>query len=280
MRGRSVAPATISSKPVTCMGAKGERMPDGSILRHQENPRGLPSMEERLIVALDVPTIKEASAIVDELSDTVSFFKIGLWLAFAEGVDGLIKKIISSGKQVFLDAKMFDIGKTVEEGIARAADRGVSFVTVHGDWQIIQSAVKGKRGSNIKIFSITVLTSLDTETLKTMGYALNAEQLVHLRVTEALKHGCDGIIASAHDNPDNIRSVAGNDKLLIATPGIRGVDDPIYDHRRSASARAAIAQGADYLVVGRPIISHFDKAARAKKIIDEMKEGERDRRNH
>ena len=128
-------------------------MPDGLMLRKRSNPRNLPNnMAERLIVALDVPTIGEARRLVEKLDGTVSFFKIGLWLAFAEGVDHLIKDLIGAGKKVFLDAKMFDIGKTVEEGVARAADRGVSFVTVHGDSQIIQSAVKGKRGQDIKIF--------------------------------------------------------------------------------------------------------------------------------
>jgi orotidine-5'-phosphate decarboxylase len=268
--------ATKSSPQVTSMGAKGERMPDDSILRQPQNPRDLPKdMADRLIVALDVPTIREAENIVSQLSGTVSFFKIGLWLAFAEGVDALIKDIIGSGKKVFLDAKMFDIGKTVEEGVARAADRGVSFVTVHGDWQIIESAVRGKRGSDIKIFSITVLTSLDDATLNSMGYRLTAQELVHLRVSQALKYGCDGVIASAFDDPDKIRRVAGDEKLLIATPGIRGPDDHADDHLRTADAATAIEQGADYLVVGRPVIGHKDDpASRAKKIIAEMREGD------
>jgi len=240
------------------------------------NPRGLPTdMAERLIVALDVPTITEARTFVETLDPAVSFFKIGLWLAFAEGVDGLIRDLIGAGKKVFLDAKMFDIGKTVEEGVARAADRGVSFVTIHGDWQIIESAVKGKRGRDMKIFSITVLTSLSSENLKDMGYALNAQQLVNLRVKQAIKYGCDGIIASAHDDPDAIRRVAGNDSLLIATPGIRSEDEPTDDHQRHATPQAAIMRGADYLVVGRPILLHPKPLDKARQIIGEMKEGER-----
>jgi len=249
-------------------------MPDGMLVRQTDNPRGLPQdMAERLIVALDVPTIREARDIVAQLDGKVSFFKIGLWLAFAEGVDGLIKDIIGSGKKVFLDAKMFDIGQTVEEGVARAADRGVSFVTVHGDWQIIESAVKGKRGRPIKIFSITVLTSLNDENLRDMGYRLNAQELVHLRVTEAIKHGCDGIIASAHDDPDEIRKVAGTDKLLIATPGIRSEGEPADDHQRRATPAQAIERGADYLVVGRPIIARPNPRTEAERIIREMNEG-------
>jgi orotidine-5'-phosphate decarboxylase len=258
--------------------AREKNMPDGIVLARSQNPRGLPAdMADRLIVALDVPTIREAERLVDQLGDVVSFFKIGLWLAFAEGVDGLIEKLIKSRKKVFLDAKMFDIGRTVEEGVARAADRGVSFVTVHGDGQIIASAVKGKRGHDVKIFSITVLTSLSDANLWEMGYRLNAQELVNLRVREAIKYGCDGIIASAHDEPDKIRAVAGSDKLLIATPGIRSAGDAPDDHQRRATPAQAIARGADYLVVGRPIIGRPDPVANARKIIAEMTEGDRRR---
>jgi len=253
-------------------------MPGKTTLPETGNPRGLPSaMADRLIVALDVPTLRQAADIVATLDGTVSFFKIGLWLAFAEGIDGLLKSIIGAGKKVFLDTKMYDIGKTVEEGVARAADRGVSFVTVHGDRQIMEAAVKGKRGRDIKIFAITVLTSLDDAALKAMGYAMTAEQLIRLRVSQALACGCDGVIASAHDHPDTMRKVGGSENLLIATPGIRGADDPVDDHRRAADAASAIERGADYLVVGRPIIAHADPGARARKIIAEMQEGQRRR---
>ncbi|HUC19449.1 MAG TPA: orotidine-5'-phosphate decarboxylase [Acetobacteraceae bacterium] len=254
-------------------------MPDGFSYQTMDRPRSLPSdMAQRLIVALDVPSIHEAEKLVGKLDGTVSFFKIGLWLAFAEGVDSLIKQLIESGKKVFLDAKMFDIGQTVEEGVARAADRGVSFVTVHGDGRIIESAVRGKRRRDIKIFSITVLTSLSDSDLREMGYGVTAKELVHLRVRQAIRFGCDGIIASADDNPDEIRSMAGNDKLLIATPGIRDSDEPADDHQRRASARDAINRGADYLVVGRPIIKNPDPTDRAKHIIKEMWEGEKARK--
>src|SRR5271170_6387099 len=201
-------------------------MPADPLAHAATNSRNLPSdMADRLIVALDVPTIGQAEALVDALDGVVTFFKIGLWLAFAAGVDGLIKRLIDSRKQVFLDAKMYDIGKTVEEGVARAADRGVSFVTVHGDRRIMQAAVKGKRGRGLKIFAVSVLTSLDDTALRSMGYGVSAQELVQLRVRDAVASGCDGVIASAHDNPDNIRRLAGDEELLIATPGIRGPDD-------------------------------------------------------
>src|SRR6185312_4894951 len=253
-------------------------MPGKTTLPETGNPRGLPSaMADRLIVALDVPTLRQAADIVATLDGTVSFFKIGLWLAFAEGIDGLLKSIIGAGKRVFLDAKMYDIGKTVEEGVARAADRGVSFVTVHGDARIVESAMKGKRGSGLKIFAVTVLTSLDDAALQSMGYALSAEELIRLRVADTVRHGCDGIIASAHDNPDSIRQRANAERLLIATPGIRWPNDAMDDHRRSADAASAIAHGADYLVVGRPIVGHPDHAERARSIVAQMQEGARRR---
>jgi len=240
--------------------------------------RDLPAaMADRLIAAVDVPTIAQARALIEQLDGTVSFFKIGLWLAFAPGVDGLIHDLVTSGKRVFLDAKMYDIGKTVEEGVARAADRGVSMLTVHGDARIMESAVKGKRGANLKIMAVTVLTSLSDADLRDMGYALDAEALVRLRVKHAVQYGCDGIIASAHDNPDGIRAAAAAPGLLIATPGIRGADDPGDDHARMATPADAIARGADYLVVGRPIVAHPNPAERAHAIVAQMEEGARRR---
>jgi orotidine-5'-phosphate decarboxylase len=230
-------------------------------------------MAERLIVALDLPTIAAAREMASRLDGVVSYFKIGLWLAFAEGVDGLLHSLISSGKKVFLDAKMHDIGQTVQEGVARAADRGVSLVTVHGEPQVMAAAVKGKGASPLKIFAISVLTSLDDANLAEMGYALTAQRLVHLRAKQAVQSGCDGLIASAADDPNELRRIAGSDRLLIGTPGIRGAEDRTDDHARLSTPRAAIERGSDYLVVGRPIIAHADPAARARAIIAEMEAG-------
>jgi len=239
-------------------------------------PRALPDkMADRLIVALDLPTIAGAREMAERLDGVVSFFKIGLWLAFAEGVDGLLHALISGGKRVFLDAKLHDIGQTVEEGVARVADRGVTLVTVHGEPQVMRAAVKGKRGSDLKIFAISVLTSLDDAALKQMGYALPARELVHLRAKQAVECGCDGLIASAADDPNELRRIAGSERLLIGTPGIRGAEDSTDDHARLATPKAAIERGSDYLVVGRPIIAHADPAARARQIIAEMATGGR-----
>jgi orotidine-5'-phosphate decarboxylase len=251
-------------------------MPEPPPSSRASGARGLPAaMAERLIVALDVPTVAQAADLVARLDGTVSFFKVGLWLAFAEGIDGLLKGLLGAGRKVFLDAKMFDIGKTVEEGVARAADRGVSLVTVHGDRQIVEAAVRGKRGREIKVFAITALTSLSDESLAEMGYRLGAEELVRLRVREAARCGCDGVIASARDDPDALRRVAGTDRLLIATPGIRPAGNAADDHQRMATPREAILMGADYLVVGRPVVATPDPAASARRIIAEMEESER-----
>jgi orotidine-5'-phosphate decarboxylase len=244
-------------------------MPDGVVPR--DMPRDLPGdMKDRLIVALDVPTIAAARDLAERLDGVVSFFKVGLWLTFAEGVDGLLGDLIASGKRVFLDAKMHDIGQTVEEGVARAADRGVTLVTVHGEPQVMRAAVKGKGGSPLKIFAISVLTSLDDTALKEMGYALTARELIHMRAKQAVQFGCDGLIASAADDPNELRRIAGSERLLIGTPGIRGDEDATDDHARLATPRAAIERGSDYLIVGRPIIAHADPAARARAIVAEM----------
>jgi orotidine-5'-phosphate decarboxylase len=246
-------------------------MPAGQQPRQPNNPRNLPAdMAERLIVALDFPTIRQARELTEKLDGTVSFFKIGLWLAFAEGVDDLLRHLIGSGKKLFLDTKMFDIGQTVEEGVARAADRGVSFVTVHGERQIVASAVRGKRGSDIKVFAVTVLTNLSDADLRDMGYRLTAKELIALRVGQAVELGCDGIIASAHDDPDEIRRIARAGQLLIATPGIRPAGEAADDHQRKATPGEAIMRGADYLVVGRPVIGRPDPVASARRIIEAM----------
>ena len=236
------------------------------------------NMAERLIVALDLPDANQAREFTERLDGVVSFYKIGLWLLFADGTDKLIDDLIKDGKNVFLDYKMFDIGETVKQGVARAVDRGVKFVTVHGDPEIMKSAVEGKGLSDYtKIFSITVLTSLNDAALKEMGYALSVRELIELRVRTSIECGCDGIIASPDDRPDEIRRLVQNDHLLIATPGIRPAGQSVDDHKRHATPQAAIANGADYLVVGRPIIKAEEPAKSAREIIREMEMGQRQR---
>jgi orotidine-5'-phosphate decarboxylase len=236
-------------------------------------------MSERLIVALDVADAGKAREIVAELDGIVSFFKIGMWLFFKKETDALIDDLAARGKQVFLDTKMYDIGETVKRGVAGAAMRGVSIVTVHGDDAIMKAAMEGKGDSDLKIFAITVLTSLDDAALHDMGYRLSAEALIALRVRQAAECGCDGIIASAHDDPDALRRNAGDggERLLIGTPGVRRATDNTNEHRRFADPATAIAKGADYLIVGRPILEAADRAKEAASIIAEMEQGWRDR---
>lgn len=232
------------------------------------------AMADRLIVALDVPTIADAERLAGQLDGIVSFFKIGLWLLFAPGAERFIDGLIGAGKRVFLDAKMYDIGETVRHGVACAAERGVSLVTVHGDPDIMRAAVAGRGGSTrTKVFAISVLTSLNDASVREMGYALPVAELVKLRVRQAVACGCDGVIASAADEPNAIRAMAGAEGLLIATPGIREPGGDVHDQKRVATPAQAIARGADYLVVGRPIVQADDPAAAAWRIVAEMERG-------
>lgn len=229
-------------------------------------------MAERLIVALDVADVSEAKALASRLDPVVSFFKIGLWLQFAPGVDDLIDSLIGAGKKVFLDAKMFDIPETVGRAVAVAARRNISFITVHGDEKIMRAAMAAKGASGIKVFAVTVLTSLDDAALREMGYGVGALELVQMRARNAVECRCDGIIASANDNPDEIRRLAQMPSLLIATPGVRQAEGSVNDHKRTATPREAIQNGADYIVVGRPIIAAPDPVAAARSFIQEMED--------
>jgi len=231
------------------------------------------NIADRLILALDVPTVAQAREIVAELEGTVRFYKIGMWLLFQRETDAFIDELLARGHKIFLDYKMYDIGETVRRGVEAAARRGVSFVTIHGDAEIIKAAVQGRGGSALKLLAITVLTSLDDAALAGMGYRLSARELVELRVRTAVACGCDGVIASAHDDPDHLRRVAGAQSLLIATPGIRLASGRADDHRRVSDPASAIRRGADYLVVGRPILEARDKAGQALAIIREMERG-------
>ncbi len=235
-------------------------------------PRDVPPrIEDRLIVALDVPTIAEARSLVDKLDGVVSFFKLGLWLQFAAGFERLIDDLVAKDKRVFLDAKMFDIGETVRQGVAGAAGRGVSFVTVHGDADIIKAAAAGKAGSDLKVLVVPVLTSLDAAGLRELGHGGSLAALIVARARATAACGCDGIIAAPRDNPREIRRAAGAEGLLVVTPGVRPAGAPVDDHKRSGTPAQAIAAGADYLVVGRPIVKSGDPAAAAEHILDDMR---------
>jgi orotidine-5'-phosphate decarboxylase len=240
-----------------------------------ESSRRLPEhIGDRLIVALDVEDTGGARRLVDALDGVVSFYKIGMWLLFQPDANALIDELIGSGRQVFLDYKMYDIGETVRRGVQSVARRGATFVTVHGDPAIMQAAVAGGAGSPLRVLAVSVLTSLDDDGLRAMGYAMGARELVAHRVRAAAASGCHGVIASPADDPDELRRIAGDERLLVVTPGIRMEDDPADDQRRTGTPADAIARGADYLVVGRPITRAADPRERALRIIDDMAAGQ------
>ena len=248
-------------------------MPGGTAGTKRDLPR---DMKDRLIVALDLESVEQAKGVVTQLNGIVSFFKLGLSLYIEPGIDELYHMVTSGGRKLFLDAKMFDVPETVSRAMKSVIARKASFVTVHGDTGIMRAAVKAKQGSDLKILAVTVLTNLDDAALTEMGYALGARDLVMLRARNAVEAGCDGIIASADDNPDRIRELSQNDNLLIVTPGIRLPGGDAHDQRRIATPREAILNGADYLVVGRPIFAHPqhpDARSAALAVISEMQQG-------
>ena len=236
--------------------------------------RDLPArMADRLIVALDVPDVARARDLVARLEGVVSFYKIGMWLLYARGTEVFIDELIAGGKRIFLDAKMHDIGETVRAGARAAAERGIAFMTVHAERQVIAAAMEGKGDSALKILAVTVLTSLSDDDLAKAGYAMSVPELVARRVADVAALGGDGIIASGQDDPNALRAQAGAPGLLVVTPGIRPPGGDAGDQKRVATPAAAIARGADYLVVGRPIIAAPDPAAAARNIIADMKRG-------
>ncbi len=225
-----------------------------------------------LIVALDVANVVEARALVKRLGGSVRFYKIGMWLLFDPGVHRLIDDLVAAGNAVFLDYKMYDIPETVRHGVAAVAARGARIVTVHGDPEIIAAAAAGARGTDLLVFAITVLTSQDDASLAAMGYGMAVPDLVALRARAAADAGAHGLIASAADDPDHLRALAGA-PLLVATPGIRMPGAAGDDQKRVATPEAAIARGADYLVVGRPITRAPDPAAAAGAVLASMARG-------
>jgi orotidine-5'-phosphate decarboxylase len=222
---------------------------------------------EKLIVALDYWDINDASKLVADLGGEVSFYKIGLGLQLAGG-EALAKELIRHGKRVFLDYKYLDIGETVKTAVKRAAEFGVDFLTIHGVGGILRAAVEGKGSSDLKLLCVTVLTSLDADDIKEMGFQCDVEELVLARAKKALDAGVDGVIASAREAAA-IRKQAGN-KLMIVSPGIRPRDSASDDQKRVATPGEAIRAGADYLVTGRPITQAADPKQAAKDIISEM----------
>ena len=221
---------------------------------------------ERLIVALDLPSVEAAQTIVARLGDAVSFYKIGYQLAFAGGID-FARTLTGAGKQVFVDLKLHDIANTVAQGVKSVAQLGAAFLTVHAYPQTMKAAVEA-REAGLRILAVTVLTSHDDADLAEAGYYAGVAELVARRAEQARAIGVDGLVCSGEEVA-RLRAIVGP-KLALVTPGIRPAGAAAGDQKRIATPTAAIAAGADYLVVGRPIIAAADPKAAAEAIIAEI----------
>ena len=214
------------------------------------NPKDIP-VNDRLIFAMDVPDCDKARSLADELGDAVTFYKIGLELMMSGGYFELLDWMLGRDKKVFCDLKFFDIPATVGSAVRQLKDRGASFVTVHGNQSIMEAAAENK-GDTLKVLGVTVLTSLDRGDLDDLGFDCDISALVLSRASRALEAGCDGVISSGLEVPQLRQFI--DDKLLVVTPGIRPVDNkPEGDQKRVVTVETAFSNGADYIVVGRPI---------------------------
>jgi orotidine-5'-phosphate decarboxylase len=224
-------------------------------------------LQDRLIVALDVPNVDDARALVGRLGPSVNFYKIGLQLQYAGGIE-LARELKDRGKKIFLDSKLLDIDQTVTGATANIARLGVDFLTIHGHAPTLRAAVQGRGRSGLRLLAVTVLTSMGEADMAELGTRLSVAQMVLRRAQAALDTGCDGVIASGQE-ARQIRDLAG-DKLVIVTPGIRSEGVAADDQKRAATPRAAIAAGADYLVVGRQILRSPQPNIEAQAILRQM----------
>ena len=228
---------------------------------------GIPRAE-RLIVALDVADAKQARALAEKLGDAVRFYKVGLELASTEGYFELIAWLTARGNKVFADLKLHDIPETVRRAVANLRGRGATFLTVHGHRSVMEAAAREKGA--MKILAVTVLTSFDQRDLDEMGATKSVEQLVLSRAKGAVESGCDGVIASGLEAA-KLKAEFGR-RLLVVTPGIRPVAArPADDQKRTVDVAQAFANGADYIVVGRPVRDAADPRAAAQAIQETIK---------
>lgn len=223
---------------------------------------GIPP-EQRLIFAMDVPDAERARSLAIELGDSVKFYKLGLELMMAGGYFELLDWLVARDKQVFVDLKFFDVPATVAAAVRRLNNRGITFTTVHGNQSIMEAAAEAK--GDVKILGVTVLTSLDRGDLDDLGFSCDVEDLVLSRARRALEAGCDGVVSSGLEAP-RLREFI-DQRLLVVVPGIRPLDNrPADDQKRVVSVEQAFANGADYIVIGRPIRDADDPRAAAESI--------------
>lgn len=229
-----------------------------SLLSDKPIPR-----EERLIVALDVPDAAAAKALVEQLGDSVKFYKIGLELFMAGGYFELLEWLSAKGKKIFVDLKFFDVPETVRSAVRALANYNVEFATIHGNQAIMEAA--GKDKGKVKILAVTALTSLDRGDLDDLGFSCDVEKLVLSRARRSLEAGCDGVISSGLEAPILRRELGS--RIMVVTPGIRPVENkPEDDQKRTVDVAQAFRNGADYIVVGRPIRTAADPVAAAKAV--------------
>ena len=240
--------------------ARTNKEPSGSPGETLLSTKSIPS-RERLIFALDVSSVAAAKTLVEQLANSVMFYKLGLQLFMAGGYFELVEWLRERGKKVFVDLKFFDVPQTVKSAVIQLKNRGAHFVTVHGNDKILEAAVANKNG--LKILAVTVLTSLDEGDLNDLGFKCNVEELVFSRAKRALEIGCDGVISSGLEVPRLRRNIG--DQLLFVVPGIRPVEN-VDDQKRTIDVKEAFLNGADYIVVGRPIKEAKDPQRAAEDI--------------
>lgn len=226
-------------------------------------------MRDRLIIGLDLPTIREAEALVDTLGDTVGFYKIGYRLAFSGGLE-LARDLIASGRHVFLDLKLLDIDNTIANGVESLVETGISMLTIHAYPKAMRAAVEAARGSSLCLLGVTVLTSMDDDDLRDAGYAAAAGDLVLQRARQAAAAGMGGVVCSALE-AQAVRGAVTPD-MAVVTPGIRPAGAPAGDQKRVVTPRQAIEAGASHIVVARPVALADDPRAAAAAILAEMNE--------
>lgn len=220
-----------------------------------------------IILALDVESATEALSLADRIGGCVDFYKVGMELYAAEG-PAIVRELRARGKDVFLDLKFYDIGETVKRAVAQVARLGVRFLTVHASKAVMEAAVSGCGGSDLKLLAVTVLTSVDQKDLEDDGYARTVSDLVTLRVRNAIAAGIDGIVASPLEAA-SIRAMTGAAAILV-TPGVRSAGTGHGDQKRVATPAEAIRSGANYIVVGRQITRAADPGAAARAILEEV----------
>jgi len=223
--------------------------------------------KDRLIVALDLPDVEAAEAMVARLGDSVAFYKIGYQLAYAGGLR-LVRQLADRNKKVFIDLKLHDIGNTVARGVESIAKLGATFLTVHAYPQTMRAAAEARAGTDLKILAVTVLTSYDDGDLHAAGYRLGVSDLVEARAQQAQVLGLDGLVCSAEEAAA-LRKLVGH-QLRLVTPGIRPAGAASGDQKRIMTPARALAAGADYLVVGRPVLEAADPKAAAEAIQAEI----------